>query len=256
MRFNEILKFLKIKIYQILFMVGFKDLRTAEVVLIRIMDSLIGKYSAKESLRFLFRLDNHCYELCGREAIRYDGGLHTKHRHIKYHDFFCQNINDGEKVLDIGCGNGFMDSRIIDEKEDVWIVGMDCDERSIDFADQNYGNERLSFRVGDGLNDRVMGSFGVIILSNILEHIEDRVDFLRKIVKWYDPGKVLIRVPSFERDWRVPLREEIGVDYRLDETHYIEYRLEEFLDEVKEGGLEVKSYELRWGEIWSVNVPN
>ena len=30
MRFNEILKFLKIKIYHVVFMVGFKDLRTLE----------------------------------------------------------------------------------------------------------------------------------------------------------------------------------------------------------------------------------
>jgi hypothetical protein len=59
---------------------------------------------------------------------------------------------------------------------------------------------------------------------------------------------VLLRVPSFERDWRVPLKQELGIDYRLDPTHFTEYTLESFAQEVGSAGLRVVHQECRWGE--------
>ena len=67
----------------------------------------------------------------------------------------------------------------------------------------------------------------------------------------YNPQKILLRVPIFERDWRVPLKEELGVDYRLDQTHFIEYRQDEFWKEIKEAGFEVDHFVVKWGEIWA-----
>ena len=66
---------------------------------------------------------------------------------------------------------------------------------------------------------------------------------------------MIIRVPLFERDWRVPLKREIGVDYRLDSTHFIEYTQEGFLEELREAKLKATHVEVRWGEIWSVAAP-
>jgi hypothetical protein len=39
----------------------------------------------------------------------------------------------------------------------------------------------------------------------------------------------------------VPLKKEIGADYRLDQTHYIEYTLEELRQEMDEAGLEYRT---------------
>ena len=58
-------------------------------------------------------------------------------------------------------------------------------------------------------------------------------------------------MPTYERDWRVPLMEEIGIDYRLDSSHHIEYTQETFIEELAAAGLEVVHLEIRWGEIWS-----
>ena len=66
---------------------------------------------------------------------------------------------------------------------------------------------------------------------------------------------LLIRVPLFERDWRIPLRRELGVEYRLDPTHETEYTLESFAAEMHEAGLRVTHQEVRWGEVWAECEP-
>jgi hypothetical protein len=70
------------------------------------------------------------------------------------------------------------------------------------------------------------------------------------------PERILIRVPLFERDWRVPLKKELGVEWRLDDTHETEYTLESFASEMQEAGLAVKHLEVRWGEIWVELFPS
>ncbi len=55
----------------------------------------------------------------------------------------------------------------------------------------------------------------------------------------------------YQRDWRVPLMDELGFDYRLDPEHYIEFSPESFAAEMDAAGLRVAHAEYRWGEIWS-----
>lgn len=45
-----------------------------------------------EALRMLFRLDAELYSLQGKTAVMYGNGIHPKHRHLNYHDFFVQRI--------------------------------------------------------------------------------------------------------------------------------------------------------------------
>lgn len=87
-------------------------------------------------------------------------------------------------------------------------------------------------------------------MSNVLEHIEDRIEFIRLVEERISPARWLFRVPLCERAWRVPLMEEIGVDFRLDSGHCIEYTQEGFVGELARAGLNVVYMEVRWGEIW------
>lgn len=89
-------------------------------------------------------------------------------------------------------------------------------------------------------------------MSNVLEHLEHRIEFLRHIRKRNKPSKYLIRVPVFERDWRVPLMKELNLDYRLDVTYHIEYTQEEFFRELRDASLRVETYKVCWGEIWAI----
>lgn len=89
-------------------------------------------------------------------------------------------------------------------------------------------------------------------MSNVLEHIEHRPEMLKTLNEKYKPKRFIIRVLVYERDWRVPLKDELGIDYKLDETHFIEFTLETFEEETSIAGLKIDHIEVRWGEIWAV----
>lgn len=65
------------------------------------------------------------------------------------------------------------------------------------------------------------------------------------------PARWLIRVPTYERDWRVPLMDQLGCECRLDATHETEYTRESFHEELSQAGLAIIHEEYRWGEIWA-----
>lgn len=224
-----------------------------------IVSSLINFFSHsknhKESLKFLFYLENHVYKLEGISAQKYGNGIHTKVRHLNYPNFFIQNINPGEKVLDIGCGKGTVDFEIIKKHRNTEITAIDLSKTHIEFAQKNYQHPKLHFINKDALKFTSKNKYEVVILSNVLEHFEKRTQFLKKIILLFRPKRLLIRVPLFERDWRVPLKQEIGIDYRLDPTHFIEYTQENFIKEMQTAHLKIKHLEVRWGEIWSVLEP-
>ena len=136
---------------------------------------------------------------------------------------------------------------------------MDWSGTNLEKADQaakESGSEtRLAFTLGDITTDRVDGQFDVLVLSNVLEHLVDRPALLRKWVQWYQPRRVLIRVPAFDREWRAPWKKELGVDWRLDDTHETEYTHAQLTDELREGGLEITETVTRWGEYWVCTTP-
>jgi 2-polyprenyl-3-methyl-5-hydroxy-6-metoxy-1,4-benzoquinol methylase len=213
-----------------------------------------GTLPPDEALRFLFRLDEQLYVLEGTKAVEYDGGIHTKHRHTHFHNFFVGRIREGERMLDIGCGLGAV-AYDVALKAGAEVVGIDLNSQNIAQARSCYQHPRLRFIVGDALQDLPDEQFDVVVLSNILEHLEARPAFLRRVQERVRPSRFLIRVPLYERDWRVPLKRELGVEWRLDLTHEIEYTLESFAEEMGACGLRITHQEVRWGEIWAEAVP-
>ena len=127
-----------------------------------------------EALRFLLHLDNYLYTLEGKKAVEYGGGIHTKHRHIKYHDFFVNRISKGERVLDIGCGNGAL-TRDIAERAEAYVIGIDLNPDNIAKARRLHDHPRVEYRVGDALKDLPQERFDVVVLSNVLENLSNRV---------------------------------------------------------------------------------
>jgi 2-polyprenyl-3-methyl-5-hydroxy-6-metoxy-1,4-benzoquinol methylase len=205
--------------------------------------------SAERALKILFSLDALLYPLHGQMAVAYGGGIHTKHRHMKYHDFFTGRIKKDDRVMDIGCGIGAVAYDVAEVAAQV--VGVDFNAESIRNARERYQRSNLEFRIGDALEALPDEKYSVVILSNVLEHLPGRPDFLRRVQETLNPQRMLIRVPLFERDWRVPLKKEVGVEWRLDPTHETEYTLETFADEMSQAKLKIDHLEVRWGEIWS-----
>ena len=210
----------------------------------------VDAHGPEPALRFLFQLDERLYALQGQTAVAYGGGIHTKHRHMRYHDFFVERIRAGESVLDIGCGNGAV-AYDVATRSGARVTGIDINAANIRLACERHACPNVHYVRGNVLTDLPGDHYDVVILSNVLEHLERRVEFLRRVDRAATPTRWLVRVPLFERDWRVPLKKELGLEWRLDPTHCTEYTQESFEEEVRATGLAVVHRETRWGEVWS-----
>lgn len=214
----------------------------------------VKSLSPADALRVLFELDASLYGLQGQLSVAYDGGLHTKHRHMRYHDFFVDRVRENQRVLDLGCGNGAL-AYDLAEKGKALVTGIDSNPHHIRQAIQQFSHASIQYIHGDIFEVNWEKPFDVVVMSNILEHLKGRVECLRTVVEKTQCQKILIRVPLFDREWRVPLKRELGVEWRLDKTHETEYLLPEFKSEMHLAGLKIEHLEIRWGEIWCEVVP-
>ena len=201
-------------------------------------------------LRRLFLLQDRLDWITNERSMAFGRGVHPKHRLTRYHDFFVERIAPGSRVLDIGCGYGAVARSISSRVPGSSVVGVDIDKGRLAQARAGEVPANLSFVEADARVELPPGPWNTVVLSNVLEHIEDRVGLLRDIIRNARPSQILIRVPLFERDWKLPLRRELGVNYFSDPTHFIEPRVEELRQEATLAGLTPVETITIWGEIW------
>lgn len=201
-------------------------------------------------LRLLVGLHNKMYKCISLLAQVHNNGVHPKHQILNYHSFFVNNVEETDRVIDVGCGNGLNAYDIAQKATEV--VGIDVKKKNIAEAMKNCALENTSFFVADATTYMPDQPFDKIVLSNVLEHIEDRVQFLMAL---HNVGKVLLlRVPMITRDWISVYKKDSGLEYRLDSSHFVEYRLENLCQEIDQSGWMIKNYSIQFGEFWGVLV--
>ena len=205
---------------------------------------------ATRAMRRLLVLHDELYREVDRAAIAYDGGVHVKHRVTRYHDFFVERVEPGERVLDVGCGKGEL-ARDLAERAGAEVVGIDNDHGHLAFARSRSGHPNVTYVEGTVPNALPPGHFDVVILSNVLEHFEHRVELLQSLVASATPARVLVRVPVHARHWTVPVREELGLAHFSNAGHWVEYDPDGLRAELAAAGLETAELIVVWGEIWA-----
>lgn len=193
-------------------------------------------------LREFMRLHNYCYKQISKWGKKTEG-VHPKHRIMNYHKFFVDNVDSSDEILDIGHGNGMLAKSIA--KKARSITGID-----INYKGTKDVSENLTFIKGDATIYDFKKKYNKIILSNVLEHIENRIDFLKKLHGI--SNTIIIRVPMEDRDWATVYKKEMGFEYKLDKTHFIEYTLDTLRSELERSGWKLVSYQVNWGELWGV----
>ena len=200
----------------------------------------------------LFELKKNLEWVINERSIAYDKGVHPKHRLTNYHNFFIDRINDGEVVLDVGCGQAIVAASIANVRKNSLIVGIDINKDNIRKGKNLINSKKLrnvKLICGD-INDQKELRVDKIILSNVLEHIDNRIEFIQNLKLITKAKYFLIRVPLFERDWQIPLMRELGIEYFSDNDHKIEHSIMEFKKEMSDSKLIIKEMETLWGEIW------
>jgi SAM-dependent methyltransferase len=204
------------------------------------------------AMKRLFTLQDDLDHVVNERAMIYGKGEHPKHRLMRYHDFFIENIADSQRVIDIGCGYGAVARSVAKARPKSQVTGVDYDPKRLAEARAKDNPANLTFVEADATQSVPPGPWDVVVLSNVLEHIVDRHAFLTALIDKTKAKRFLIRVPLFERDWRLAMRREVGANYYSDPDHEIEPTQEEFRRETAAAGLVIEQLNTPWGEIWSV----
>ena len=206
--------------------------------------------SPNSGLSFLLRMDTYLYSLQSTNAVRYGNSKHPKHRLTSYHDFFIERIKASDKVLDFGTGKGAV-AYDIATSTGAHVDGIDISKENIDLARKYRSHQLVRFFCCVGRYYSFDQNYDVVILSNVLEHIIERTKLLQDLTTATKAKRFLIRVPVFQRDWRVALKRELDIEWRLDLDHKTEFSIEDFAIEMQIAGLAIEHIEVKWGEIWA-----
>ena len=112
---------------------------------------------------------------------------------IKYiQDTLNKNKLNKLKILDVGCGGGLVSEGI--SKLGADVTGIDFIEENIKIAKNhaNLNNLRIKYIVKDFEKKKLTSKYDVIIIFEVLEHLENWKSFLENIQKNMKPKGVLI----------------------------------------------------------------
>lgn len=99
------------------------------------------------------------------------------------------------RILDIGCGGGVLLEELNSEHE---AFGL---EPNSEFAAQSAARERIQVATVETA-DYPSGSFDMVLILDVLEHLDDPIDALRRARNWIaEDGLLIVLVPAFAWLW-------------------------------------------------------
>jgi len=152
----------------------------------------------------------------------------------RYHHvqkFIAKNVAIGAKVHDVGCSSGELLEKIKQIRPDLQLTGSDVSVEAVAVALQKSVGECFvaDYCVSKPQQD-LLSKFDVVILSEVIEHVERDGDLLAAILLMLKPGGVLY------------LSTQSGKRYRMDREvlgHLRHYRKQDLITLLKETGFDV-----------------
>ena len=92
----------------------------------------------------------------------------------------------------------------IAERTGASVIAIDASPWMLEFARERFAHPRVTYVQADAVGYEPPEPVDVAVLSNVLEHIGPRVELLRALRERAGAKRLLIRVPTIDRDWTVP----------------------------------------------------
>ena len=170
-------------------------------------------------------------------------------------EFFKDEINyvnklefkNKPKLLDLGCGTGFVTSAISKKYEKY---GLEVGRDSYNFAKKYFNKMHLGALKKSTYKNNF---FDVILLLHVLEHVKNPIELLETIINILNPaGKLIIGTPNFDS----ACARRYGKKFRMlnDKTHislFSDHKLVELLSDI---GYEVEKVDFPYFETKYFNT--
>lgn len=136
------------------------------------------------------------------------------------------------KICDIGCGTGGNLAALMGRHD---VVGIEKSEQGVEMARRRLGDRVQTGYLPDGL-DLPENSFDVVLMTDVLEHIEDDALSAKRAMRLLRPGGLVIAT--------VPAIPWLYSEYDVRLQHYRRYRKSQFrqLWATNESRIELLSY--------------
>lgn len=160
------------------------------------------------------------------------------------HALVAKLIDPGSRVLDLGCGGGFLAERLV--RKNCVVTGVEIDPRSVERARQ-VCNEVIEGDV-ESLPVSSLPRVDVVVLADVLEHLKNPEAALSRIRPLIDPnGAIVASIPNVAYA-SVRIRLLFGhFDYRasgiMDRTHLRFFTRASILHMFREAGYLVEVFE-------------
>ena len=134
----------------------------------------------------------------------------------------------GEKVLDIGCGSGFLLKMLKDKGRTIY--GVEPNEKLVRFSREQFGDLNIVKAPAEEIA-KLGFKVDTVVMMDVLEHIEDDREQLKKISDCLNEGgRLVIVVPAFrflfgKRD--------------INNGHFRRYSKNELLNKIEGAGFQV-----------------
>ena len=165
--------------------------------------------------------------------------------------FILSNIDKTSVVLDLGCNQGDISFIIAEKAKEV--VGIDYNPSAIVKAKQFYKKTNLHFENREALEFLKENSkqFDILILSHILEHLDNPKQFLLEFKDFFK--MIYIEVPDFDRTYLNQYRKDFDfTPINTDDDHISEFDRLDLETLLSECNIEKIKEEYRFGvqKIW------
>lgn len=218
------------------------------------LSKLLFMISSKKRLSLYLNLEWIFDRLAHEESFK---NFHYDKHPLRVYSlkFIQKQISPLDNVLDLGCNLGEVSNKIAEFSNQV--VGVDYNNDLITKANSRYNKSNLRFICSDAFSylEKTSEKFDVIILSHILEHIENPKEFLEKCIPY--TKKIFIELPDYDKTYlnyyRAAIKNELNYS---DVDHIWEFDREELFLLINDVGLKVIDSEFKYGviKIWCEKI--
>lgn len=125
------------------------------------------------------------------------GDLQYDFRNFNLNRLIASQVN-GKRVLDIGCGNGFLLSMLAREGRNV--LGIESNEQMIELAKRLTPGLPVLQGFAEEIDELLPNTIvDVVVMIDVLEHLQDDAGMVQKIYRHLTPGgQLIVIVPAFQ----------------------------------------------------------